>query len=396
MFHSDMREKPHAAGGQLSIMGLPEMLANPARWLIPAVLFAGAALFYFGDRTPPRPVTEPSRPQAILASVTTSLGLAAERRGDALVLRWNRESPAITSAVTGILVLQTAADREDLVLSREDLRSGRFIHRSTANLFNIRLHVIDGNDNQTTDSMDFFLQRKSGGRTTVTSRQISNSPAAPGRPGTPAGIQRRIATGRVGDASRDGTIMARRHQSDLSLIRPPKPAVAGGLPLDTPPSIEPAFLRSPIPLPGLLEQAPSRPRFDPALDSTAQAVTASPVRRVATGVPLFKKRHHDSDFEPPTPIRTSSPEIPANLRQGLTREISVDVKVYVNSSGEVQYAELLSNGMGPERDIASFAVFESRRWKFHPAQSGGRPSDGEVILHFRFSPVPAPELRSGK
>src|SRR5438067_10793935 len=68
MFHSVMREKPGAAGGQLGIMGVPEMLANPARWLIPAMVFAGAALYYFGYRTPPRPVTEQSRPQAILAS----------------------------------------------------------------------------------------------------------------------------------------------------------------------------------------------------------------------------------------------------------------------------------------------------------------------------------------
>jgi hypothetical protein len=118
----------------------------------------------------------------------------------------------------------------------------------------------------------------------------------------------------------------------------------------------------------------------------AQTVQSSFLGHIVTAVPIIKKLRQHSDFVPPIAIRPYSPEIPANVRQELKEEVSVDVKVYVNSSGAVQYAELLSNGTGARRDIASIAVFESRRWKFHPALVGGQPSEGEVILHYRFSP----------
>jgi hypothetical protein len=398
MLGSFMREKPHAVGGRWSIAGFRETLANRRRWLIPAMAFAGAALHYFPNRPPgPRPLNEQSEPQAILASVKTSLGLDAERRGDDLLLYWNRESAAIASAVTGILVIQTGDDHEDFVLSPQDLHSGRFIHRSTASLVNIRLHVFDWNDNQTTDSLDFSLSRKSDRRPALFSRPTANPPVASDMPSTHARTQPKVvsAADRVGNVRRDGTMMLRPHHSGLALIRQVKPEtrvpVTGRLPLENPPFIEPPFFPSPIAVSGLLEQgALATPHSDTALGSSpviSQSVLASPLRRLVTAVPLVKKLRHDSDFVPPTPIRTSSPEIPASLRQNLKRGFSVDVKVYVNSSGEVQYAELLSNGMGPDRDIASLAVFESRRWKFHPAHRGGQPSDGEVILHYRFSPA---------
>jgi outer membrane biosynthesis protein TonB len=118
----------------------------------------------------------------------------------------------------------------------------------------------------------------------------------------------------------------------------------------------------------------------------AQAVSGSRLGHIVTAIRLIKRRRQTSDFVAPTPIRPSSPEVPANLRHSLKQEVTVDVKVYVSPSGEVQYAELVSDGTGADRDIASLALFESRRWKFHPAQAGGRPSDGEVILHYRFSP----------
>jgi hypothetical protein len=359
---------------------------------------AGAALHYFGNRQlARRPLNEQSEPPAILASVTTSLGLAADRRGDDLLLYWNRESPPITSAVTGILVIQTGGDHEDFVLSPQELHSGRFIHRSTASLVNIRLHVFDWNDNQTTDSLDFSLPRKSDRRPALVSRPMANSPVALDMPSTPARTQPRVvsAADHVGDGRRNGTRRLRPRQSGLARIRQVKPelevAVTGGLPLETPPFIEPPSLPSPITGSGLLEQAAlATPHSDTVLGSSqviSQVVPASPLRRVVTAVPLVKKLRHDSDFVPPTPIRISSPEIPASLRHSLKRGAAVDVKVYVDSFGEVQYAELLSNGTGRDRDIASLAVFESRRSKFHPAQRDGQPSDGEVILHYRFSPA---------
>jgi outer membrane biosynthesis protein TonB len=50
----------------------------------------------------------------------------------------------------------------------------------------------------------------------------------------------------------------------------------------------------------------------------------------------------------------------------------------------VDYAELISEGTGPNRSLASQAVYAARRWEFEPAREGERKVPGQVILHYRF------------
>jgi TonB family protein len=64
----------------------------------------------------------------------------------------------------------------------------------------------------------------------------------------------------------------------------------------------------------------------------------------------------------------------------------VRVKVYVDRSGKVEYAELLSDGTGSNRELASLAVFAARRWQFAPANRAGKPVEAQAVLRFRFGP----------
>jgi len=73
-----------------------------------------------------------------------------------------------------------------------------------------------------------------------------------------------------------------------------------------------------------------------------------------------------------------------DLRRHLRSEVPLDVRVYVNKSGKVDYAELLSDITDANRDLATVAVFDARHWEFTPARSGKRIVPGQAILHYRF------------
>jgi hypothetical protein len=77
--------------------------------------------------------------------------LNAERRGDDLLLSWNPELPAVTSAITRMLLIEAGSDQRNLVLGPEELRSGRLIYTPAAGQVNIRLHEREANSSSESD-----------------------------------------------------------------------------------------------------------------------------------------------------------------------------------------------------------------------------------------------------
>ena len=172
---------------------------------------------------------------------------------------------------------------------------------------------------------------------------------------------------------------------------------AASLPVLTEPPALPVSAANPIPQSLYLQPAlngdsgeipgarPS-PIGNPYLSVVVEPVSDLGSKRLVEKIPLIGKRHKRADFVPPMPLRDAQPEIPASMRGRLKREVPIEVKVYVNPLGKVDYAELLSNGTGPNGDLAALAVFSSRRWEFTPARLGDERVPGEVILRFRFGP----------
>jgi len=101
--------------------------------------------------------------------------------------------------------------------------------------------------------------------------------------------------------------------------------------------------------------------------------------------PLFRGFRPAPEFEPPSPIRKSTPLIGDALQHRLRSEVSLDVRVYINKSGKVDYAELLTDITDRNRDLATLAVFDARHWEFKPARSGTRIVPGRAILYYQFS-----------
>jgi outer membrane biosynthesis protein TonB len=127
----------------------------------------------------------------------------------------------------------------------------------------------------------------------------------------------------------------------------------------------------------------------PQVSVVAEPVSSSRLGNVVGKIPLLRRlRKRPQAFVPPSPVHKVEPTLNAADRRALQRSsVPVDVKVYVGETGKVQYAELLSEGMGRHRDLASAAVYAARRWDFAPARLGEEKVPGEVILHFRFGPT---------
>jgi TonB family protein len=87
---------------------------------------------------------------------------------------------------------------------------------------------------------------------------------------------------------------------------------------------------------------------------------------------------------PPAALR--NPGLTSPPQRSVPREVDIDVKVYVNPAGKVDYSEVLSKVAEPDRDLAASALFSARRWEFVPARDSDGTVPGEVILHYQFAP----------
>ncbi|MDR3699662.1 MAG: energy transducer TonB [Candidatus Sulfopaludibacter sp.] len=164
----------------------------------------------------------------------------------------------------------------------------------------------------------------------------------------------------------------------------PEPTPA---PADAPPPARPAA-PAPAPVPAPVRNIPREP--EPGILVDAEPVKGSRIGQVVGHIPLLRRLHKPAPpLAPPEPVRRVDPKLSSEERAELTNTVDVDVRVYVDEAGKVEYAELMSNAKHHPR-LSTAAVYASRRWDFRPAVQGGQHVPGEVILHFRFVPPEPP------
>jgi outer membrane biosynthesis protein TonB len=143
----------------------------------------------------------------------------------------------------------------------------------------------------------------------------------------------------------------------------PPPALA--LPIDTLEARLPAVLPSPVnaappPAAGVSYETPRPGVFQRVLHKiggTGEADSAA--------------------FVPPSPIRKVAP---IKLADAGAETRPVDVKVYIDDSGNVYRALALTKG---NRLATLAALSAARQWQFTPARKHDKPVPSEMVLHFR-------------
>ncbi len=122
----------------------------------------------------------------------------------------------------------------------------------------------------------------------------------------------------------------------------------------------------------------------PASDPFVNVTVASDAPDLGDFSDAFPRGRSSAGFIGPKPLRRAPADVPAMLRQKVKHEIPIDVRVYIDAAGNVEFAELTSGASGLKKDLGAIAVFSSRRWVFAPATSGVQNVPSEVVLHYRF------------
>jgi TonB family protein len=103
----------------------------------------------------------------------------------------------------------------------------------------------------------------------------------------------------------------------------------------------------------------------------------SAIKRVLHKISTLGEGETVDGFVPPAPVHKVSPTIPSGPGQA---EGSVDVKVYIDESGNVSRAQLLTK----KNELAGASLGAARQWQFTPARKHDKPVASEMVLHFRF------------
>ena len=321
----------------------------------------------------------PTVPASTRIGPAQSLSLTLTGEGDRLRLSWDGAAPAIQHGRCGVLSIADGSIQRRIILDVSQMRAGSLSYLPNTNDVSVRLNMCETNDS---------LVEPDSINNSISVVQPAEGPVRP----TP---QAETANSRTGHNT---AYMARRHglpsrqpvhvshNADLVSSRL---SAALAPPRERPES--PPFATSPV-QPVAEKQilvaaaSPvSKSTPEPFSTVTIEANTESHPRGLMGKIPpLLRRLHPAPEYEPPTPVHESTPVVDDHLRRSLKSEVPLDVRVYINRSGKVDYAELLSDITGGNRDLAALAVFDARHWEFTPARSGTRIVPGRAILHYRF------------
>jgi hypothetical protein len=360
-------------------IAVPPRTAPAARWpswLITAgVLGLAVGLSFAILRRPPVSIPANARPLAL--NVTAA--------GNGLRLSWDHQ----TSSPAGhaVLWIKDGPDEQRFELDSRQLSEGTVTYWPKGSDVTFRLVMLSAAGTSVTESV-----RSIGGPSKAL--QTGPAPVAAAVQAAPARtVKTRQASVRTPKRSHEtNPIGSASRQLSRTFVLPPSEAPTGAVTqtparLPDPPLIQQAvapalehnreFLKPIVPATGLNSA-------DSSIRVRVEPVSSSRLERLTRSLPLIGKRYRRPDYVPPSALR--NPGLTSPPPRNLSREVNIDVKVYVNPAGRVDYSEVLSKVAEPDRDLAASALFSARRWEFVPARDGDGTVPGEVILHYQFGP----------
>ena len=358
-----------------------DWMVKPPIWLVSAGAMALAAGLYFGIQNRVRGSTpaQPGLPPAL--NVTNA--------GNSLRLSWDRQS--FGSAGNALLWIKDGQVEQRFEFDSKQLSEGSVTYWPRTSDVTFRLELRSGGAS-VTESVR-AIGGPSGGLAAIPAPAAIavEPPAAPAVQApvvvavgeTPVSVRSPIALRRNQNSG------ASRQHSRVFVFRQPEPSPAA---VNSASILAPPTIQSVVGLPlgdgtDLLHlvSPPSQLSDGEGADSSLR-VSFEPVSGSRRRIPLIGKLRGRSDYVPPAVLR--APALPNSPPRNVPHDVKIDVKVYVDPTGKVEYSEVLSKVTEANRDLAALAVFEARRWEFVPARTGDGAVPGEVVLHYQFAPRP--------
>jgi hypothetical protein len=322
------------------------------------------------------------RPPVSIPANTRPLALNVTAAGNSLRLSWDHQ----TSRLAGhaVLWIKDGGDEQRFELDSKQLSEGSVAYWPKNSDVTFRLVLPSTAGASVTESV-----RSIGGPSKPL--QIVPAPAAVAVKAAPApAVNAPLASVRAPKRPHGNPIGSASRQLSHTFVLPrPETASAVVAParLPDPPVIRQAvapalehnkeFLKPIVPANGL-------DGADSSFRVRVEPVSSSRLERLGRNLPLIGKRYRRPDYVPPAALR--NPGLTSPPQRNVPRDVNIDVKVYVNPSGKVDYSEVLSKVAEPDRDLAASALFSARRWEFVPARDSDGTVPGEVILHYQFGP----------
>jgi hypothetical protein len=320
-------------------------------------------------------VAVPARSAAQAAYTPGHVALNVSRDGRMLRLAWDHNAVAVRQADHALLHIIDGNHQTNLNLSPGELNTGTPSYWADTPDVTFRLEVFGA-----------------GGNTDDTVRAVSATPS-----GTIVPESASTETEPPANQHRWAKVSARNKESEEAESDTASRSVPDSgkpSPLAQPARPVPAPMEAiamPAPNPAATPPAATIPTHVvlPRVEVSAEPAPPSRWSRVVHHIPLLRRlKKEQQTVVPPEPVHESTPSLSAAERQKLTREVPIDVRVYLTESGAVDFAELVENRAAERhRELADAAVFAARRWNFRPARVGGENVPSEVILHFRFKPA---------
>jgi hypothetical protein len=327
-------------------------------------------------------------PGSVPARPGPSLALNVTDAGNSLRLSWDRQSAR--RAGNAVLWIKDGHEEQRFELDSKQLSEGSVVYWPRNSDVNFRLEMLSP-----------------GANATESVRAIGGPGSPPARVPQPvvAAVQTPPAA-RPMDTKRPAVASARKSagQPGQQRIRTASQHIPRAFAAPQPETDSAPVVSAPLPDPPTGKPAVSPPLehhaellqriaaakslgggADPAVRVSAEPASGSLLEHLGRNIPLIGKRYRRADYVPPVPLH--SPAFPDPPPRSLAKRVGIDVKVYVNPAGTVDYAEVLSKLAPTDRDLAALAVFSARRWEFVPARTGNGAVPGTVILHFQFGPA---------
>lgn len=248
------------------------------------------------------------------------LGLLVHVQSDGFLLTWDRESPAVRSAVKGVLRIQDGPEKRTTELQRSELSNGSIVYRPAS------------------DDVDFLLTvyGKDGFVTREGVRALNASPSSVG------------ASGHVNiDALQKNALRKTAPQQSASQLIP--------------------------------RASRSGERKSRGLGAGQTNATAPVFRTEA--VP---GRQTARDYIGPQPLKVVMPDISKLAPNSLPAAGQVEVEVDVDQQGRVRAARIPAGAPRVSTAAARAAIAAAKQWRFEPAKSHGQAIASKHHVMFDF------------
>ena len=343
----------------------------PARYVtwtlvIVSVTFAATAIFLRRTKLT-ETVSRYTAPRSS-AAAQPSLGFRTERSGKDLFFTWDRNSPAIANATFGMITVTSGSDRRKIVLTLEELRTGKVFYSPTADQTDVELSVVRSDRTLVRESLIIVLQP-------ADFAGPSSVPTVPERDPLPELL--------AGDAQ----LTTSNPPVTETQPRPPVPRRIFVAPQRRKEATTPVVEEL---APKLDAQLPAAPTFGQLARpvEVARSAAAAPVP-VAVSLPetlpaITKTASSASVYRPAEVIEKSRALLPKLFAPFFANPAYVDVSLTVEADGSVSNATLLTPHLNPA--LAKAALDSSRQWRFRAAREGDQPVSSQVVIRFKLDP----------